>query len=206
LNYKVEVIGKFPRDRNYLFVGNHRSSLDPFVCLAYLEANPVSRGDVRNYPFLGKGAEITGIIFVNKESKASKSAAKQAIGDALKEGKSIMIYPEGKTGAQPLTATFQKGSFDLAAELNIPVIPFIMEYKSLNDYWDHQDTMAGHYFKNLAKAKTYVRLSIGDVIHGDNSWALLRQSQQWMNDEIIRVRSDWGGLSKGQETKDDVAS
>ena len=206
LNYKVEVIGKFPRDRNYLFVGNHRSSLDPFVCLAYLEANPVSRGDVRNYPFLGKGAEITGIIFVNKESKASKSAAKQAIGDALKAGKSIMIYPEGKTGAQPLTATFQKGSFDLAAELNIPVIPFIMEYKSLHDYWDHTDTMAGHYFKNLAKAKTYVRLSIGDVIHGDNSWALLRQSQQWMNDEIIRVRSDWGGLSQGQETKDTVAS
>jgi len=35
---------------------------------------------------------------------------------------------------------------------------------------------------------------------------LLRQSQQWMNDEIIRVRSDWGGLSQGQETKDTVAS
>jgi lyso-ornithine lipid O-acyltransferase len=205
LNYKVEVIGKFPRDRNYLFVGNHRSSLDPFVCLAYLEANPVSRGDVRNYPFLGKGAEITGIIFVNKESKSSKSAAKQAIGDALKEGKSIMIYPEGKTGAQPLTATFQKGSFDLAAELKVPVIPFIIEYKSLHDYWDHSDTMAEHYFKNLAKARTYIRLSIGEVIEGDNSWTLLRQSQQWMNDEITRVRSDWGGLSQGEETRDEIA-
>src|SRR6187401_258375 len=160
LNYKVEVIGKFPRDRNYLFVGNHRSSLDPFVCLAYLEGNPVSRADVRNYPFLGKGAEISGIIFVTKESKSSRSATKEAISKALQEGKSIMIYPEGKTSSEPTTSTFQKGSFDIAAEFGIPIIPFALEYKSLDDYWDHTDTMAVHYFKNLAKARTYVRLSV----------------------------------------------
>jgi 1-acyl-sn-glycerol-3-phosphate acyltransferase len=199
----VEVIGQFPTDRNYLFVGNHRSSLDPFVGLAYLEANPVSRGDVRKYPFIGKGAEITGIIFVDKASKTSRSASKQAIYDALKAGKSIMIYPEGKTGSQPLTATFQKGSFDVAAELKVPVIPFAIEYKSLQDYWDHTDTMAVHYFKNLAKGKTIVRLSVGEVLHDDNSWTLLRQSQQWIDDAIKRMRSDWGGLSQGVETKEE---
>ncbi len=201
LNYKIEVRGKFPADRNYLFVGNHRSSLDPFVCLAYLEANPVSRADVRNYPFLGKGAELSGIIFVNKESRTSRSATKEAIYQALKEGKSVMIYPEGKTNALPLTATFQKGSFDMAAELQVPVIPFVIEYKSLHDYWDHSETMGVHYFKNLAKPRTYVRLSVGEVIQGDNAWTLLRQSQQWINDEIVRLREDWGGLApdKAQE-------
>lgn len=204
LGYKVELRGKFPTDRNYLFVGNHRSSLDPFVCLAYLEGNPVSRADVRNYPFLGKGAEMSGIIFVNKESKTSRSATKEAIHQAFMEGKSIMIYPEGKTNALPLTATFQKGSFDIAAELGIPVIPFALEYKSLNDYWDHSDTMGDHYFKNLAKARTYVRLSVGDVIKSDNPFGLLRQSQQWINEEIVRVREDWGGLAKSKEEKADV--
>src|SRR6187431_1370134 len=190
LNYKVEMRGKFPTDRNYLFVGNHRSSLDPFVCLAYLEGNPVSRADVRKYPFVGKGAEISGIIFVNKESKTSRSATKEAIHKALREGKSIMIYPEGKTNVDPLTTTFQKGSFDVAAELGIPVIPFALEYKSLADYWDHSETMAEHYFNHLAKPKTYVRLSVGEAIHGDNAFALLRQSQQWVNDEIIELRKD----------------
>lgn len=195
LNYKVEVRGTFPKDRNYLFVGNHRSSLDPFVCLAHLEANPVSRADVRNYPFLGKGAEISGIIFLNKESRSSRNATKEAIHKALSEGKSIMIYPEGKTNALPLTSTFQKGSFEIAAELGVPVVPFALEYKSINDYWDHTDTMAQHYFKNLAKPRTYIRLSVGEVIHSDTAWTLLRQSQQWINDEIIRLREDWGGLA-----------
>lgn len=207
LNYKVELRGKFPTDRNYLFVGNHRSSLDPFVCLAYLEGNPVSRADVRNYPFLGRGAEISGIIFVNKESRTSRSATKEAIHKALSEGKSIMIYPEGKTNALPLTSTFQKGSFDIAAELGVPVIPFALEYKSTADYWDHSETMAEHYFKYLAKPRTYIRMSVGEVIQGDNAFTLLRQSQQWINEEIIRLRADWGGLieEKGENSRGEGA-
>lgn len=201
LNYKVEVRGRFPSDRNYLFVGNHRSSLDPFVCLAYLEGNPVSRSDVANYPFLGKGAALSGIIFIDKSSKSSRSATKDSISKALKEGKSILIYPEGKTGAQPLTSTFQKGAFDIAAELGIPVIPFAMEYKSTDDYWDHTDTIGVHYFKYLAKQRTYMRLSVGAPLQSDNSFALLRQSQQWINDEIIELRRDWGGLKQEVDVK-----
>src|SRR5688500_12609793 len=165
LNFKVSVIGHVPKDRNYLFVGNHRSSLDPFIFLSHCPANPVSRGDVRNYPIIGKGAEITGIIFVDKESKSSRGATKEAIYQALKNGISVMIYPEGKTGAQPLTATFQKGSYEPAAELQVPVVPFAIEYKSIDDYWDHSDTMLMHYLKNLAKPRTDIRMSIGEPIH-----------------------------------------
>lgn len=195
LNFKVEVRGKFPTDRNYLCVGNHRSSLDPFVFLAYGLGNPVSRGDVRKYPIVGKGAVITGIIFVDKESKSSRGATKEAIYQALKIGKSIMIYPEGKTGSQPLTSTFQKGSYEQAAELNVPVIPFVIEYKNLSDYWDHTDTMVVHYLKYLAKPRTDIRFSIGEPIIAENPWTLLRQSQQWINEEIVRLRSDWGGVA-----------
>jgi 1-acyl-sn-glycerol-3-phosphate acyltransferase len=202
LNFKVQVRGRFPDDRNYLYVGNHRSSLDPFIFLSNGLASPVSRGDVAKYPIIGKGAIITGIVFVDKESKSSRGATKEAIYQTLKNGRSIMIYPEGKTGAQPLTATFQKGSFEQAAELNVPVVPFAIEYKSTDDYWDHSDTMLIHYLKNLAKARTDIRLSIGTPITGDNSWTLLRASQQWINDEIERLRTDWGGLApelKGSE-------
>jgi hypothetical protein len=53
-----------------------------------------------------------------------------------------------------------------------------------------------HYLKNLAKARTDIRLTIGDPIEGDNSWTLLRQSQQWINDQIIEMRKDWGGVAQ----------
>lgn len=204
LGYKVKMKGAIPKTGNYLFVGNHRSSLDPLVCLRYLQANPVSRADVRKYPFIGKGAEMTGIIFVDKESRASRSATKQAIYDALKDGKSVMIFAEGKTNALPLTSTFQKGSFDMAAELGVSVVPFAIEYEKITDYWDHSDTMVAHYMKNLAKARTRIRLSVGQPIHADNAWGLLRQSQQWINDEIKTLREDWGGLAPGPISDEQV--
>ena len=206
LNFKVEVRGSVPKDRNYLFVANHRSSLDPFIFLAQGTANPVSRGDVRKYPIIGKGAEITGIIFVDKESKSSRGATKEAIYQALKNGKSVMIYPEGKTGAQPLTSTFQKGSYEQAAELQVPVVPFAVEYKSIHDYWDHTDNMLTHYLKNLSKPRTDIRLSIGPPLTDDNSWALLRQSQQWINEEIVRLREDWGGLANSDPLNDQLTT
>ena len=133
---------------------------------------------------------------LKKESKLSRGATKEAIYQALKNGKSVMIYPEGKTGAQPLTATFQKGSFEQAAELQVPIVPFAIEYKSVPDYWDHSDSMLVHYLKNLAKPRTVIRLSIGEPMVGDNSWTLLRQSQQWVNEEIEKLRADWGGTAQ----------
>ena len=199
MGFKVEKRGHIPEGGPYLFVGNHRSTLDPMVALKYLRASPVSRADVRHYPVIGKGAELSGIIFIDKTSRTSRTATKQAIYDALKAGISILIFPEGTTHGQPLTTTFQKGAFEMAAELGVEVVPFAIEYKSIADYWDHTDGMVTHYLKNLAKPRTDVRISFGPVLQGDTAWSLLRQSQQWVNDEIVRLREDWGGLAA--ETK-----
>jgi hypothetical protein len=75
------------------------------------------------------------------------------------------------------------------------VVPFAIEYKDVGDYWDRTDSMLMHYLKYLAKPKTTIRFSIGQPMGGDNSWTLLRQSQQWVNDEIEHMRADWGGIS-----------
>ena len=69
LNYKVELKVIFHMTG---IISMSEITGHPWIHLFashYLEANPVSRSDVRNYPFVGKGAEISGIIFVNKESK-----------------------------------------------------------------------------------------------------------------------------------------
>ena len=76
----------FPKDEACLFVGNHRSSLDPIFVLAKVHAFPVSRAEVRNWPLVGKGSDMTGIIFVDKSSRESRAATKVALLNEMKKG------------------------------------------------------------------------------------------------------------------------
>ncbi len=191
LGYRIQVKGKAPEGSPYLFVCNHRSSLDPLALMAHVPGYPVSRADVEDYPVVGKGARMLGVIFVEKTNRSSRAATKEAIRRAFEEGKNIVIFPEGKTHAEPSTVTFQKGAYDQAADLGVPVVPVALDYKYTSDYWDHKETMVQHYFKNLAKWKTPIRMRIGKPIESENAFTLLRQSQAWIDEQVSEIRSEW---------------
>ena len=97
-----------------------------------IEASPVSRAWVRDFPLFGKGSELTGIIFLNREDKGSRLRTKERILEELRNGKSIMLYPEGRTSLDPYTITFQKGAFDQAALGGFRVVPYVLEYKNID--------------------------------------------------------------------------
>jgi 1-acyl-sn-glycerol-3-phosphate acyltransferase len=191
MGFSVKREGKLPKGGPYLYVCNHRSSLDPLILLTDVLAYPVSKADVGTYPMVGKGAQTVGVIFVKKTDRSSRQATKETIHASLKEGKSVLIFPEGRTHAKDTTVTFQKGAYEQAADLNVPVVPIAIDYKYTTDYWDHSDTMVDHYFKNLSKWKTPVKIKYGSPIQSDNSFALLRQSQSWINDGITELRAQW---------------
>ena len=191
LGFRIQVEGKPPEGNPYLLICNHRSSLDPLVIMSRVPGYPVAKADVSGYPMVGPGAKRVGVIFVEKTNRSSREATKQAIYKAFQEGKSILIFPEGRTHAEQNTVTFQKGAFDQAAALGIPVVPIALDYKYTSDYWDHKETMVQHYFANLAKWRTPVRIRFGTPIKSDNSFTLLRQSQAWIDEVISEFREGW---------------
>src|SRR5580704_7314494 len=93
--------GRYPaRDaagRGRLFVMNHRSMLDVFVNLAFLEANIVSRADLSGWPVIGLAARRVGTLFVDRSSKQSGAAVVNAMCGAIERGRGVMVYPEGTT-------------------------------------------------------------------------------------------------------------
>ncbi len=191
LHFDVSYSGEIPEDEPCLYVSNHRSSLDPLVVLPRLKAFPVSRAEVRNWPLVGKGSEITGVIFVDKSSRESRALARTAILDTLRNGHSVLIYPEGQTNVKPLTNVFQKGSFEQAAAGGFRVVPYVIEYQHKEDYWDHTDSFMVHFIKRFGKKHTPVRILFGPPVASDNAWTLLRTCQQWIDEHIVEVRKDW---------------
>lgn len=191
LGIRIDWEGTFPENEACLFVSNHRCHIDPQVIMAKVKAYPVSRAEVRNWPLVGKGSAATGIIFVDKSSRESRIRAKSILLEEMQNGNSVLIFPEGHTNVEPQTTTFQKGSFEQAAAGGFRVVPFVIEYKDKRDYWDHTDNFAVHVIKRFGKKRTTVKVVFGPPIQSDNSWTLLRGSQEWIDATILRVRAAW---------------
>jgi 1-acyl-sn-glycerol-3-phosphate acyltransferase len=191
LGFKITTEGELPEEGTYLYVSNHRSSLDPLVPLAFVESFPIAKAEVEHYFLVGRGAAISGVIFVKKKDKNSRGATKEAIYEALKSGKSIVIYPEGHTNVETLTDRFNKGSFEKAAQAGVPVVPLAIEYEDTRDNWDHSQGLLGHYFSRFGKRRTNIKMAFGQPLKSDDTFELLNKSQKWINDKILVLRKEW---------------
>jgi 1-acyl-sn-glycerol-3-phosphate acyltransferase len=190
LAYEPQFEGTVP-EGTFLFVGNHRSSLDPIVILSQVLAFPVSRADVEHWPMVGKGATLTGTLYVEKSSKESRKKTKENLLKVLQDGNSILLFPEGRTNIEKTTIRFRKGSFEQASKGNFPVVPFALEYKDTRDYWDHSNSFVVHLIKTFGKPKTPIRIIFGDPIISEDPWLLLNKCQRWIDSKILEMRNDW---------------
>src|SRR5690606_16060875 len=117
-------------NRTYVLCPNHTSILD-ITILTYLCDTPIS--------FIGKDEllknPVTRIFFksidipVNRDSKISSFKAYKRASLYLQEGKSVVVFPEGKIddGFPPTLHPFKSGAFKMATENNIPILPIVIQ-------------------------------------------------------------------------------
>lgn len=124
---KKENLDKIP-SKPALYIGNHQSFVDAF---AFNESIPTSKLKDTYYiavathfdspvrKFLAKRGNIV-IIDINKNLKDTL----QISAKILREGKNLVIFPEGARTRDGELQQFKKTFAILAKELNIPVVPF----------------------------------------------------------------------------------
>ncbi len=189
LNIDIEVEGK-PIETPALYVSNHRSFSDPAVACRYLRAFVLAKAEVAAYPIINKGAELTGVIWVNRNDQTSRSTARSKLVETIKSGYNILLYPEGTVGIHRETLPFKVGSFFEAAENNIPVVPIAIEYMSPKDLWV-KEKFVPQYLYQFSKWKTSVKLRFGEPIISNDGNELCRQSHVWINQQLKNMQKDW---------------
>jgi len=124
--YRVKYEQQIDWSRTYIICPNHSSSLDVTAC---------NRALKNNFHYIGKDAFLKNwalaIFFksvdipVNRESKISSFKAFKKGAENLKEGRSLVIFPEGKIPDDypPQLNEFKNGPFRLAIELQLPILP-----------------------------------------------------------------------------------
>ncbi len=182
MGIRLRVEGDIP-DGQYLYVANHRSMFDPVILLRDIPAFIVSKAEVSKYPLIGRGARETGVIYVERNKKSSRAAALEAIMEALENERSILIYPEGTTSSLPATREFRIGSFRVAAQLEIPVVPVAVDYRDENDYWS-DGRLLDIVMRMLSRRRTEAMIRVGSPVTGRDANELMDASRSWINEQI----------------------
>lgn len=178
-------------DGPVVYIGNHRSYYDPVAVLRDVEALPVAKAEIGNWPLIGFAARATGVMFVRRESKESRRQTVEAIEETLKGGHSVLIYPEGTTHTDLMTMPFRPGAFRVAAEMGVPVIPIAIEYKGEEDAWVGSDVFIPHFLKVFGKRKVSLRMRYGQPIRDDDPERLMQRTREWIDRQIGEMRRGW---------------
>lgn len=122
---KVEGREHLEKNQSYVFVANHQGIFDIFVIYGYLGRNFkwMMKRTLRKMPFVGAACAAAHHIFVDKSGPRKVKQTYDQARATLKDGMSLVVFPEGARTFTGHMGVFRRGAFMLADELQLPVCP-----------------------------------------------------------------------------------
>ena len=122
---KVRHAERIDSRQSYVIVANHQSTYDILVLYGYLPMafKWVMKIELRKVPFVGYTCELMGHIYVDRKNRQAAKKTMQQAGDKLKNGTSVLFFPEGTRHQGDRLLPFKKGAFKMAQSLSLPVLP-----------------------------------------------------------------------------------
>jgi len=144
-----------------LIVSNHVSYLDPLVILARAPALPVAKEEVRRWPLIGTLCERGGVQFVARSHSTSGACVLRAMARAMREGASILNFPEGTTSEGERVLPLKPACFSAARIARVPVVPVAIRWQSPGLSWTGDASFLPHYLAVAGRDRIRVRLRWG---------------------------------------------
>ena len=111
--------------RNYIFMSNHVSNLDPPVLIPVLpgRCSVLVKKELFRVPVLGTGMRLAELVPVDRSDRDAAIESVQSAIKVLDKGLHMVIYPEGTRSSDGHLLPFKKGPFHLAMDSGVPVVP-----------------------------------------------------------------------------------
>ena len=119
----IEALDNF--DQPAIFCCNHLSSFDIIAMYISLD-RPIyfiAKKEIKKIPFLGWYMIAAGMIFLDRSNREKAMRSMRDAGREIKRGKNIISFPEGTRSKNGKIGLFKRGSFIIAKEGGIPIIP-----------------------------------------------------------------------------------
>ena len=125
--YKISGLENIEKNQTYVTVVNHVNMAD-MIAAAYgirVSAKPLIKKELLRIPVLGQVFAL-GCLPIDRSSKQSRQESKIMLLKDLRDGISVLIFPEGtrNRSENPLLPFFD-GAFELAIEAQVPIMPVV---------------------------------------------------------------------------------
>lgn len=128
--WRIKVNGREHIDRRetYIMVSNHQSGADIIVLfLLRSHFKWVAKRTLFYVPFIGWNMWLNNYIRIDRDKKTSMRKMMADAAKTLKEGNSVMIFPEGTRSKDGNIQPFKTGAFHLAINNQRPILPIAIK-------------------------------------------------------------------------------
>jgi len=113
------------KGRPHVLMANHQGAFDIFALLAYLPVDFkwLAREGIFKIPVLGWAMGTAGYISIERKgTKKALESVERAVAK-IREGVSVLVFPEGTRSPDGRIHSFKKGGFTLAIKASAPIVP-----------------------------------------------------------------------------------
>lgn len=127
IDLRVEGEEHLWEQRPAVFIFNHQSGLELILLLKMLRRDftGIAKEELRRNPVFGPLFRAAGVVFVDRSDTTKAIQALAPAVEALKQGRSLIIAPEGTRSKTPTVGPFKKGAFRLAMQAGVPIVPIV---------------------------------------------------------------------------------
>ena len=121
----IQGLSRLDPGRAYVFASNHLSMFDIWAFLGLLpfQFRFIAKASLFRWPFLGWHLKRSGNIPIDRHNPRQAVRSLKKAGEKTRAGVSIVVFPEGMRTWGESVAPFKRGSFLLAQEAAVPIVP-----------------------------------------------------------------------------------
>lgn len=113
------------RGKPHILMANHQGAYDIFALLAYLPVHFkwLAKEELFRIPILGWAMAAAGYVSIERKAKKKALESIENAVAKIREGASVLVFPEGTRSPDGKIHSFKRGGFTLAIKADVPIVP-----------------------------------------------------------------------------------
>lgn len=115
-------------DGSCILMPNHQSNFDIPVLLGCLpiQFRWLAKAELFKIPIFGRGMRGCGYISIDRSNRKSAFQSLAEAAAKIRNGVSVLIFPEGTRSRDGRILPFKKGGFVLSVDAGVPIVPIVI--------------------------------------------------------------------------------